>query len=498
LLAARRDQVIALFRSGRADRAVEEARALVADDPLDEASWSRLMAAQYHAGQPHAALETYQQARRTLLDELGVEPSPQLAALQRDVLNHRLPSPVTQPTARGAVVPPTELLGRDDLIDRVLQAVDSHRLVTLHGLGGIGKSALCGAVVERLGAASRRVAATEFMRVSSPHHALESWCRALQLSSDGDPAAVLAAAGPCVLVADNAEEFEGFADLATDLLQRAPEATLLVTARQPVGLPPELAIAEPPLPMDSDDSSPAERLFVRHCRRMRPDIDLDGAEEDIRELCRLSGGLPLAIELLAARVRVSTPARLVEQLRRSPGTLATFTANRDPRRSIPDVVAWAVSNCSPEAQLLLGAMAEAAGLVSGRLVDALSRHPDALVELVDAGLVTGPTHSDHFLVLPPVAQALGGSDEAARDALLDAVTDLVRPPDGAQPSVQALVDDEPAVLRAVAISCDMGHPGVLLPWLEPFWLATARIPEGVRVLRGALASAHPDDAVALR
>ncbi|MBB1483431.1 winged helix-turn-helix domain-containing protein [Tessaracoccus sp. MC1865] len=497
--AARRDHIIALFRSGRAERAVEEARSLVADDPLDEASWSRLMAAQYHAGQPGAALETFHQARRTLLDELGVEPSPELTALQRDILNHKLPSPVTPPTLQGASLPTADLIGRDDLVERVLSAVGSHRLVTLHGLGGVGKSALCIAVVDRLKAAGRRVATTEFMQVSTPRDALESWCRALQLPvGDGDPTQTIARAGPCVLVADNAEQFDGFADLALALLSAAPEATVLVTARQPVGIGPEAAIVVPPLPSDPSGPSAAEELFVRHCRRARPGIDLEDSAADIRELCRLSGGLPLAIELLAARIRVSSPARLVEQLHRSPEALAALTTDRDPRRSIPAVVEWAANGCSPEARMLLRAMAEAAGLVSGHLVDSLSRSPQALMELVDAGLVTGPTDSDHFLVLPPVAQALGDSDGPTRDALLDAVTDLVRPPDGSQPSVRALLDDQSAVLRAVTLSCEAGHPGVLLPWLEPFWLATARVREGIRVLNGALENAHPDDRVALQ
>lgn len=93
---ARSDLVIALYESGDAQRAVEVAQALVAEDPLDEASWARLMISLYHEGRPHAALEAYRTARRTLHDELGVEPSPQLVALHQDILTHQLPLPGTR------------------------------------------------------------------------------------------------------------------------------------------------------------------------------------------------------------------------------------------------------------------------------------------------------------------------------------------------------------------------------------------------------------------
>ena len=90
LRSARRDLVIALYQDEEPQRAVEIAQSLVAEDPLDEAAWARLMIAQYHAGHPHDALEAYLEARTTLLEQLGIEPSPQLATLHQEILYHRV------------------------------------------------------------------------------------------------------------------------------------------------------------------------------------------------------------------------------------------------------------------------------------------------------------------------------------------------------------------------------------------------------------------------
>lgn len=143
---ARRDLVIALYQEGETHRAVEVAQCLVDEDPLDEAAWSRLMAAQYHAGQPHAALETYREAHRKLRDELGIEPSPQLTALQLDILNHRVPTFTQRPElAPGGpfdravsfcwLVQPLLMQGRiaeaRECLDQGLELAARHHLVSM-------------------------------------------------------------------------------------------------------------------------------------------------------------------------------------------------------------------------------------------------------------------------------------------------------------------------------------------------------------------------------
>lgn len=473
-LAARRDLIVALYQSGQAERAVDEALTLVADDPLDEASWSRLMTAQYHAGRPHAALEAYQAARQRLLDDLGVEPSPQLVALHHAILNHQLVSPTPSAPVIDDVPTPA-LLGRESLLTEVGEALQRHRLVTLHGPGGVGKSALASTIAGQLLAAGHQVTMVQLMPFVDALPASEAIMRALEHP--------MSQVGQHLVVADNVEQIDGFAELAAGLLADAPDLRLLVTSRNRLGSEREHAVAVPPLGTSNSEGSTAEELFVHRAHQARPDVDPVSATAELRKLCQLSGGLPLAIELLAARTRVASPARLLDQFHRD-GT--------------SDVLTWATNACSPRARLLLHAMAEIRGPVSGRLADILSPHPDALLELANSLLVVGPTANDQFHVPRPVAEALGPSNATVRQVLLDAITNLVRPGHGSPPRLSDLIENQAAVIRAAQLSIRAGQATLLLPWLPRFWVASHRLPEGIRLLSQTIVDVDEDEAVPLR
>lgn len=136
--AARLDVVVALCQDHDPHRAEKVAAAIVADDRLDEAAWSRLMLAQYHAGHQHRALETYQQARTTLLEELGVEPSPHLSAVHQEILNHHLPrrDPYDLAVSYCWLVQPLLVQGR---IGEARACLDQGlELAARHPLGSVG------------------------------------------------------------------------------------------------------------------------------------------------------------------------------------------------------------------------------------------------------------------------------------------------------------------------------------------------------------------------
>ena len=254
-------------------------------------------------------------------DEWIVEERERLNALHEEAQSRRLalpPDPL--PEMRGFPPPFTRFFGRETECARIVHWLGDAqtRLVTLTGPGGIGKTRLADTAARSARASfPGPVCLVPLADLSQPDALPDAIAQALGLprTPTGKPLdqviAALSASPPALLVLDNFEHLvERAAPLLHSLLTRLPTLTCLVTSRRRLGLPGERQF--PVAPLELPDAS---ALFVDRAQATRPDFQITpGNAEDVATLCRRLEGLPLAIELVAARAQSLTPAQMNERL----------------------------------------------------------------------------------------------------------------------------------------------------------------------------------------
>ncbi|KAK1177627.1 BTAD domain-containing putative transcriptional regulator, partial [Streptomyces sp. NBS 14/10] len=339
---ARRDRLAAEVALGRAEGALSELAALVDQEPLDEplqALWIRGLRA---TGRRAEALQAYEGVRLRLADRLGADPSGELRALHAELLaEDATPSPPdgsARPAGSGRQHGPgnlrprlTTFVGRETELNGLVGELRSRRLVTLMGPGGVGKTRLALEAAEAAdGAWPGGVWVAELAPVRGGEAVAEAVLTALGARDTalGGPgarelrAAEGAALGPLaellehcarrrmLLVLDNCEHVVGAAaELAQALLTDCPDVTVLATSREPLGVPGEWVRPVEPLPPEV-----ALRLFAERGAAVRPGFRTDDDRPACEEICRRLDGLPLAIELAAARLRALTPRQIADRL----------------------------------------------------------------------------------------------------------------------------------------------------------------------------------------
>ncbi len=382
------DRLAALLGAGRFSDTVTEALALAAERPLDERVWATLLRGLAGAGRTSEALSAYETFRERLRDELGSDPGPELQALHLGLLRGQpIPvGPVTEvaPEPRPAPAPRrsnlraalTSFVGRGDDLDRVLTAVDGHRLTTVIGSGGSGKTRLAVEAAHRWLAAHDQpvwlielapltdpddLAATLLgvlggrdTRVTERPERLPQDARERLLDRLRDTA--------CLLVMDNCEHLiDPVARLVDDVLAAAPDVRVLATSRELLGLTGEVLCALPPLPLPPEDvalpdapSYPAVHLWLDRATVVRPDFRLDPTSlRCVVEIVRRLDGLPLAIELAAARLRVLPVTEIAGRLSDRFRLLTGGNRTSLPRhRTLRAVVEWSWDLLSPPERLL--------------------------------------------------------------------------------------------------------------------------------------------------
>jgi len=356
---------------------------------------------------------------RLVRDDLAALLSERFAASSRAAA---APAPPSRAAARGLRPLPvsmTSLVGREQAIDEVvgLTGQPQVRLVTLTGPGGVGKTRLAMAVGERL--RDRYAAGTAFVplaAVTDPGLVLDGIGRAVgaDLAGTGPPLQALGERlgdGAWLMILDNLEQVVQVAADLSKLLASSPGVTMLATSRTALGLAAEREYPVPPLPPPAEPgavpleelkSSPAVALFLDRARAVRPGFALteDNASAVV-EICRRLEGLPLAIELAAARIRLLDPATLLTRLTASLDALGTGAVDLPERqRTLRATVEWSVGLLEDAELSLLETVAvfvdgwtvEAAGQVAGldddralELSEALARHSLIYLDSTDSG-----------------------------------------------------------------------------------------------------------------
>ncbi len=519
-LALLEDHAAARVELGAGGDVIADLDVLTALHPLREGLWSSLITALYRAGRQADALAAYQRVRQLLVAELGIEPGTQLRALESQILRQATslaPGPAEPPapalTIGNLPALATPLVGRAHDLAALTELVETRRLVTTVGPAGVGKTRTAIETVRTLSPAGG-VWLIRLDAVDGDARIDRLVAETLQLAG-GERTLVDRLAGtPTVLVLDNCEHLvDPVADLVTDLLDRAPALRVLATSQAPLGLDGETVYPLNPLSLDDSVT-----LFAERATRSRRQFSLDDdSVEVVRSVCESLDGLPLAIELAAARAKSLSVQDISRRLD------DRFTLLRDPtsrgperRRALAAAIGWSYDLLFPDDQRGLWALATFAGgapLAAAEHVLAALDVPDTAAvdvidRLVDRSVLSmepserGDTRyrlldSIRVFALERLAEAgLLGAAHAAHAAWValaaDRAASTVRT--AAQPDCAALVRAERANIDAALAWTAQHDPQLGLRIANGFgwtWVVLGDGVAGASRIRAALEAARP-------
>ena len=337
---------------GQAEKAIPYARRLISLDPLNESAHRQLMEVYIQAGQHSAALKQYQTCEQLLHKELNLDPQPETHALYKKIRKRELkPIPLEKPIEtttpkHNLPVQLSTFIGRETEQDEIVNLLATHRLVTLAGVGGIGKTRLSlqvgqsvlknfpdGVWFITLDSLSdptlvpQTVAAAFGIRQGSAHSVTETTLNVLGKSSS-------------LIILDNCEHLlDACTQLIMILLQNCPNLKILATSRELLNVIGEATYYVPSLSLPEQDDTSIEnldeyasaQLFIERATLASSSFSLSKENaKTIIDICRRVDGIPLAIELAAARVNILQVEEILKQLQKSFALLA-----RDGRTIIP-------------------------------------------------------------------------------------------------------------------------------------------------------------------
>ncbi len=533
-LAALEDHAEARLALGEHIELAAELGELLATHPLRERLRAAHMRALYRSGRPSEALDSYEELRVHLADELGLDPGPEMVALHRAVLAREpaLAAPSTRPrTNLPAAL--SELIGRDEAVAGIRAGLETERLVTLTGPGGVGKTRLAletaGGLVDAVddfadGVWLAELGALDPGSAGQPADVVTAALDVRDVTGAGDRLVDALRARRMLLVLDNCEHvIDQAAALAGRLLRGCPGLRILATSREPLGLPGEVVWAV--LPLDVPDlaasgdaaqlaRSPAVQLFVARAAAAAPGFALDAdTAPAVAVLCRRLDGIPLALELAATRVRALGVGELVARLDDRFRLLATGRRDAPARQqTLTAMIEWSWDLLTEPERVVLRRLAAHADGCTLEAAEEVCAGPGTvaaadvarwLSRLVDRSLVTvahGPD-GPRYRLLESVAAYCGdrlaeaGEAERVRDQHGRYYTELaVR----AEPRLYGheqrrwlrRLDTETANLRS-ALDHAVRHGDAeralrLVGALTWYWFLRGRLTEARRSLRAAL------------
>jgi predicted ATPase/DNA-binding SARP family transcriptional activator len=565
-LDALQERIDADVRTGHAADLVAELEGLVAAYPYRESFVKLLMRALHAAGDRGRALGVYESARSRLADELGVAPSADLAAEHVRILRSdddraadgadRRAQTSASDASVTEVVPPrltnlraeiSSFVGRERDIVALDGLADNHRLVTLTGPGGAGKTRLAAhAARQRVDDVPGGVWLVELAPVTDPADIAQTVLavlgirdRALVRASSAaarenlvDPVARLVSAladKSALLVLDNCEHLiAGAADLAATILGDCPGVRIIATSREPLGVTGEALWPVEPLALPPDDPKPpadalldyaSVRLLVQRAASVRPGFTVtdDNADVIVR-ICRALDGMPLAIELAAARLRAMTPTQLADRLDDRFAVLTAGSRTALPRhQTLRAVVDWSWDLLSDAERAMWRRLSVFTGGTTLAAAEAIrngdiangSSTLDILTSLVDKSLVAvrDDAPEPRYMMLETI-RAYGqmrldeaGERDAARaahaayfDRLASDASDKLL---GAEqlPWLAKLTADHDNLYTAVRYATAAGDARRairLVGSLGWYWWLRGHRSEGVELVKGALALDRDD------
>ena len=435
---AREELLSARLALGEDRGIVADLEALVTDHPLRERPWHQLALALNRSGRPGDALRRIAAFRSILRDELGLDPPPEIRQLEVQILESDpglldKAAPVPSQRARRLPAEATSLIGRSADLAGIGQLLGEHRLVTLIGPGGVGKTRLAMRVAADLWDERRgEVYVVELAPVHDPASTVAAIATALDVQprqnlSLEETLVEFVQGRRALLVVDNCEHLGiSVARLVDRMLAACADLTVLATSREVLGLPAEVVQRVTPLPVEASQTDaglaptvselakvPAVRMFVERAAASQPGFSLTAANADaVCEIVRRVDGLPLAIELAAARAGAIPPHAIVERLRVRFDLLDHAQSGRSPRhQSLTDLVSWSYQLLNDSEKILFARVSVFAGSFGLDAVEAVCTDESldnrsvarVLADLVDKSMVQ-LTDSDvgRYRVLEPM------------------------------------------------------------------------------------------------
>lgn len=414
-----RTRIDAMLELGHHDTVVGELEASLHDEPYDEHVWAQMMIAYHRAGRPLDALQSYRRADRRLRDDLGIRPGRRLRDLEARILaqDPTLAARVGDRERHATAPHPTNLrdtgtsfVGRDDELDHLVEQLASHRLVTLVGTGGVGKTRLAiEAGWRMLPDVAGGVWDLDLAPIVDGSTIARPLALALEVPYRAGEAGLVRYAErigdrPTLLLLDNCEhQLDAVGALASELLVRCPGLRVLATSQQALGLQGERTVPLAPLP--TEDGTALE-LFSDRTRAIVPGFQVTATNRaPIDEILRRLDGLPLAIELAAATLDLLTPQLLADRL------AANFADLQDPGGTDPRhatlyaTIDWSYGLLDESEQRLLERLAVLAGPFDEAAAVAVGTAAPVEAQRIPAALASLARRS----LLSPAALAADGS-----------------------------------------------------------------------------------------
>ena len=525
----------ALLGTGALGRALDELEVALAEEPLRERLWAFRMIAYRDSGRRSAALATYAAARAALVEELGIEPGPQLRALHAELLHDGPDDPVgtaavaTEASTSGQTPHPEEpqgtqtlptahgrLIGREHDLDAVLGLLGPGRLVTLVGAAGCGKTRLAVEVARR--ATARYPDGVWFIDLTSASadRVVDTVTSTIEvpIGVAGDPVEALrrhTGSRRMLMVLDNCEHVvDAAAELVDALRLDSSRLAVLASSREPLEVDGEQVLGLAPLPPPA-----AVELFLERLDTPPPEESLTS----VHEIAAAVDGVPLALELAAGRARVYTLAEIASQVRADASSLSGVGRRRgnSHRRTVRDAIDSSYRALpTPLATLhrAIGAVPGpftprlAAGLVGADVTDAIAdlahrsllmplgpAQPGGVSRFAQLAMVRG--HANH------VAERADEDPATARDAWVQRLVHA-RPAMGSTRNVawRRALDDDLAALRATLEHTLVDAPSAmgvaLAARLGRYWAFSGMALEGERWMQTAADACAADPGLGRR